>query len=319
MIELLYDCDLTMGLRDRDVDDGLALMALLGHPEIRLLGVTSTFGNGSVEEVHPCLVATLKTLGSEETPCHRGAPSPRNRFSPAAVFLAETAARLCSGGFGKVRILATGALTNLYGAALHDPGFFEHVSEIVLMGGVTEPLVIGGRTMGELNLACDPEAAFQVLHSGARITAVTGNLCLEGFLQRRRLFEKLGKLPKGIRTLLQESLEPWLAWYRRKYGVEGFHPWDAIAAVYLTDPDLFNAQEQVLLSGLEELRSGLLRTSSPLAPPSGNGSFASSSAADGTRINLPTGLRDPEAVHDRLFEAWGRLGERLEARGGNLQ
>jgi hypothetical protein len=113
--------------------------------------------------------------------------------------------------------------------------------------------------------------------------------------------------------------------------MEGFHPWDAIASMYLTDPDLFETRERILLSGVEELSSGLLRTAPPLAPasatpwatpratPSSDGASSGAPIAEGPRINLPTRLRDPEALHDRLFEAWDRLGARLEARGGSFR
>ena len=301
MIDLLYDCDLTMGLPNRDVDDGLALAFLLGHPEIRLLGVTSTFGNAGIDEVHPCLERALEALGAGDTPCRRGASSPASRSSPAAVFLAETAAHLAAQGSSRVRVLATGALSNLYAAGLHDPEFFEHLSEIVLMGGITEPLHIGGRIMGELNLACDPEAAFGVLHSGARLTVISGNLCLQGFWEREGFLRSLDALAPGLRRLLRESVEPWLNWYRREYGLEGFHPWDAIAAACLTDPGLLERRERVLLSEVEDLRTGLLRTAAP----------ASRRTHRETVFNLPSRLRDPEALHRRLSEAWQRLGRRL--------
>jgi len=315
MTDLLYDCDLTMGLPGKDVDDGLALMAVLGDPQIRLLGVTSAFGNGSLEEVHPCLERTLRELGAADIPCHRGAASPLQPSSPASAFLAETAARLWTEGRRGLRVLATGALTNLAGAELHDPTFFEHVAEIVIMGGVTEPLSLGGRRMAELNLSCDPEAAARVLHSGTRVVVITGNLCLPAFLDRRRFYRGLADLPAPLRVMLQRDVEPWIRWYRREYDLDGFHPWDAVASLFLTEPDLFETEERALVSGIEELRSGLLRTR-----PSGAGSASGrSTGTAGSRFILPTAIRNPEALHASLFRAWGRLGERLVSVAGGGQ
>ena len=51
MRKVIFDCDNTFGLADHDVDDGLTLLYLLGAPTIDLLGVTLTYGNGSLEEV----------------------------------------------------------------------------------------------------------------------------------------------------------------------------------------------------------------------------------------------------------------------------
>jgi purine nucleosidase len=307
MMELLYDCDLTMGIAGRDVDDGLALMAVLGNRQLRLLGVTSTFGNGTLEEVHPCLERALQELGAVDVPCHRGAASAVEPASPAAAFLAQTAARLWAEGRRNLRVLATGALTNLRGAVLHDPSFFRHVAGIVIMGGLTEPLSIGGRRMAELNLSCDPAAASQTLHSGSPVVVISGNLCLQAFLDRRRFYSGLAGLPPRLRGLLERAVEPWLRWYRRAYGLDGFHPWDAVAAAYLAEPGLFETEDRVLVSGSEELRSGVLRTQ----PAHGDGA-----AASGSRITLPVRIPDPEALHAWLFEAWACLGERLESAAG---
>ena len=40
-----------MGLPNKDVDDGLTLMYLIGNSNIDLLGVTTTFGNSHIEDV----------------------------------------------------------------------------------------------------------------------------------------------------------------------------------------------------------------------------------------------------------------------------
>ena len=233
MIDLIYDCDITMGLPGRDVDDGLALLYLLGCPEIRLLGITSTFGNSSIREVHPCLLSILEDLGRCDIPAYPGASreavaaaaspgcSPdrgeARADSKAARFLAETA----GASPGKVSILATGSPTNLLGAFRLYPDFFRDVQQIVFMGGITEPLIINGRMMGELNFASDPEAALYALYAGlppdsagdnglpgqssgtvsrealrCPVTVISGNLCLQALLSRER-FSAFVEQPGG--------------------------------------------------------------------------------------------------------------------------
>ena len=39
MKKIIFDCDNTFGVKDCDVDDGLALMYLLGNRETQLLGI----------------------------------------------------------------------------------------------------------------------------------------------------------------------------------------------------------------------------------------------------------------------------------------
>ena len=49
------------------------------------------------------------------------------------------------------------------------------------------------------------------------------------------------------------------AWIEQTYNLPGFHAWDATAALYLTDPQLFEPQTVVLRSSLEDLSRGILR------------------------------------------------------------
>ncbi|TFG49619.1 MAG: nucleoside hydrolase, partial [Anaerolineales bacterium] len=52
MEKVIFDCDNTMGLKTKEVDDGLTLYYLLGRPDIDLLGITTTFGNGTIDQVY---------------------------------------------------------------------------------------------------------------------------------------------------------------------------------------------------------------------------------------------------------------------------
>ena len=52
MRKIIHDCDCTFGINGCDVDDGLALLYLLGDPEAEVLGVTTTYGNNTLEKVY---------------------------------------------------------------------------------------------------------------------------------------------------------------------------------------------------------------------------------------------------------------------------
>lgn len=354
MIDLIYDCDITMGLPGRDVDDGLALLYLLGSPNIRLLGITSTFGNSSLNEVHACLLSVLAELGRGDIPAYPGASResvnpaaspPHNRDarsdSAAARFLADTV----RANPGTVSILATGSPTNLLGAYRLHPGFFTDTKQIVLMGGITEPLMINGREMGELNFASDPQAALYTLYAGdplqtagyseaparpyrppspgavrCTVTVITGNLCLQALLSREHfaafLKEAGEKVAKGFIAYLEEKILPWFSWIETVYRLPGFHPWDATAALYLTDPQLFETQNVVLRSTLADLRTGYLRIDESRELIAGAPAFAGTPAAGnpetGNRgpwwINVPIRIRDLSAYWQLLFAGWRAAG-----------
>ena len=60
MKKIVFDCDNTFGIKNCDVDDGLALMYLLGSREAEFLGVTSTYGNSSLDVVQAVNLRMLK-------------------------------------------------------------------------------------------------------------------------------------------------------------------------------------------------------------------------------------------------------------------
>ena len=62
MKKIIFDCDNTFGVKDCDVDDGLALMYLLGSREAQLLGITSTYGNSSLDVVQAVNLRMLEEL-----------------------------------------------------------------------------------------------------------------------------------------------------------------------------------------------------------------------------------------------------------------
>ena len=72
MKKIIFDCDNTFGVKDCDVDDGLALMYLLGNREAQLLGITSTYGNSSLDVVQAVNLRMLEELGRRDIPVKRG-------------------------------------------------------------------------------------------------------------------------------------------------------------------------------------------------------------------------------------------------------
>ena len=78
-----------MGLPRKEIDDGLTLLYLLGRPDIEPLGVTTTFGNGTIDEVYPQTVQLLRDLGHSDMPVYAGAGARGQASTEAARFLAE--------------------------------------------------------------------------------------------------------------------------------------------------------------------------------------------------------------------------------------
>ena len=126
MKKIIFDCDSTVGLDKKPMDDALALLYLLGRPdEAGILGITCTFANGTAEEVFRSTTALLTEIGRTDIPLLPGAEAGEDPRSPAAQFIVETV----NAHPGEITLVAIGSLTNLYGAWMLDGTLFEKVRE----------------------------------------------------------------------------------------------------------------------------------------------------------------------------------------------
>ena len=233
---VIFDCDSTVGLPGKPMDDALALLYLLGRrEEAEILGITCTFANGTAAEVYRSTAGLLREIGYTSIPLLRGAEFGEDPRSEAARFIVETV----KGYPGEVTLVAIGSLTNLYGAYLLDNTLFDKVKEIVLMGGYTAPVLYHGFHLEELNFSVNPEAAACVLNQGHNISILTGNNTLEpSYLPKEEFIAKMSGGSDGARYIAEKC------GYRfddqgNRYGNPISYCWDVVAAVYLLHPELF--------------------------------------------------------------------------------
>ena len=176
MKHILFDCDNTMGMEGRPMDDGLALLYLAGcRDEAEIAGIACNFGNGTAAETYSCTRELLQEAGLNYIPLYKGSEKGEDPRSEAAELIVKAADQ----HKGKLQYLGIGSLGNLYGAYLIDPDIFSKIDRIVLMGGITKPLYIHGSTpLHELNFSINNEASCYVLTHGKNISIITGNNCL---------------------------------------------------------------------------------------------------------------------------------------------
>lgn len=288
-VKILLDCDNTMGLPRQEIDDGLALLFLLGREDVDLLGVTSVFGNGTAEQAFQTTRTWLRRWGAPEIPVVLGASDPQLATTAAAGFLAETVAAEP----GDVSVVATGPLTNLHVAAQHDKDFYENVNEIVCMGGYLQPLRLGWRSIEELNLSADAAASWHVLTSGAAVTVMSAQLCLQApftwlDLARTRF------LTQDIRRTIRH----WLVVMAVYCGILKFYMWDLLPVIYTVEPSHFDRNVVAFSSSQDEIEKGdLVLGHSPAH----------------SRINVPGKIRDHGAFRRSIFDTWARAMERTPA------
>ena len=294
---IVVDFDITMGVPGCDVDDGLALLMLLGNSGLCTVeGLCASYGNSDIGTTYDTARRIAETWRLD-VPVLRGGASPTEPESEAADFLARMAAE----NPGELSVLATGSLTNLRGAALADPAFFENVAEVALMGGITQSLAINGRIMDELNMSCDPDAAYAVLaatrnasegSAGCPVHIATAQNCLPAFFNRRDFIDL-----RGPDSWFYRTCDYWFADMDERYAWNGFTCWDIVAATYLIRPDLFVDDWRDVALDRRLFSVGFLDAN----PMDG---------APAAHVNLPR-IVDAEAFRQAAFDGWRRALEPL--------
>lgn len=256
--KIIFDCDNTMGIKGCDVDDGLALLYLLGNDSASICGITTTYGNSELDLVYDNTCKMLRDLGKEQIKVYKGCPHPSVLQSEAVDFIVEAV----NAEPGQISILATGSLTNLRGAYAKDPNFFDKVAGVVLMGGITEKLVINGTVLPELNFSCDPLAAALVLGQGKKVSVITGNNCLAAYFSWEEFTHRLKDCAHPVGRYIYEKCSYWFEEMMEAFGLDGFHNWDVVAAVYLMHPELFENRELLITPRADLLKEGWLLSES---------------------------------------------------------
>lgn len=296
-MKVAIDFDNTFFTPNRDVDDGLALLYLLGSGQVELLSVTSSFGNKGIDIVEADTLKLLEVCGLSRELYARGGLEPGAYLSPAsrqlAVLAEEEAGELC--------ILATGSLTNLHGAYLYNPHFYQQVKQIVLMGGLTQPLVFAKDTMQELNFSCDPMASFSVLSQMPNLAIMTGNNCLDLLFAEAEYQKLFTRQDSPIVDLIREYSAPWFVDNEVEYGIEGFYNWDSLAAAYLVHPEYYEDTWAEYTVSVEGLATGRLD-----CPPVDQTSYRTSKPYVKRTLNTPRVARKA-ALRKHLYDTWQQI------------
>ena len=250
--KVICDCDNTAGFPGRPMDDALAILYLLGcHEEIELLGITCNYGNGTSEESYVSNTALMNETGYSDIPVLRGYEQGESPVCESSRFIAEMADKYP----GELIYLGIGSLGNLYGAYLLDNDIFDKIAQIVLMGGITEPLMIHeGRHLDELNFSVNARASAEVLRRGRNISIITGNNCLPvSELPKDEFLDKLCSSDNPAGMYIAQKCGYRFRTKETVYGAGSSYAWDAVAAAYINHPEKFTGRLVPCLITEEEI------------------------------------------------------------------
>lgn len=166
-----------------DIDDAFALALVLKSPELKLLGVTTAFGNTELRArlVDRYLMAAergdvaiaagvetpAKNVFTQKVYAERG---PQMQFADGVDFLLGQ----IRAHPGEITLIAIGPLTNVQAAIARDPETFKKLKRVVLMGGSIDRGYDGKQgerrpADAEWNFLCDPAGAQALLASGVPV------------------------------------------------------------------------------------------------------------------------------------------------------
>ncbi|WP_454761072.1 nucleoside hydrolase [Caulobacter segnis] len=262
---------------DPGVDDALALLYLRARPELKLLAITTVFGNADVETTTRNALWLRARLGLS-APVYQGAARPLERsrgpspthvhgenglgdidlsdvvLSPAASGAAhDRIITLVRARPGEITIVAIGPLTNLALALRAAPDIAGLVAEVVIMGGA---FTRGNVTPhAEANIHNDPEAAAEVLSAAWPVTLVPLDATLPCVLtdaDAREMTDTGGNTGRFVHDVTRG----YAAAYATHEGLDGCVLHDVAALVRLTRPDLFEVRAAPVAVSLDGERLG---------------------------------------------------------------
>lgn len=274
---------------DPGVDDLLAILVALTAPELEVVGLTTVFGNVSVDLTTANALTILELAGRADIPVARGAGGPlvgvfdggvphihgrsglgdHEPTPPLTMPVALDAADFINARVrespGEISLFAIGPLTNLAEAARRNPGLPAMVGELVLMGG--NAFSAGNITPhAEANIFQDPTAADLVFSLDWPITMV-GLDVTEAVTLDPEQIARVGAGSDDLHRMLSGAMAGYQRFHEQDVpGYRGICPHDATALCWMLRPDLFESVSgriRVVTEGPERGRTVLLAHDEP--------------------------------------------------------
>jgi inosine-uridine nucleoside N-ribohydrolase len=241
------DTDVSIGSPIREVDDAYALVLALHSPEIRIAGVSTSYGNAPLGQTTRVARELIRQFG---TPA---------KLRPEQVFTGATSAaglgrrneasEALAAALGKesVTYVALGPLTNLATFLRLHPRSTRQIKRVIFVGGQAQGTTpaFGPRHsfhIHDANVFKDPAAAAAVLRSSIPLTLVPIATSSELWLDEvdLRELERRG----GAGHYLVRRSKVWLWFWTHFVKTNGGPIFDALAVVTATTPELVRTKRR---------------------------------------------------------------------------
>ena len=249
-IPVICDCD-------PGHDDAIMLLLAKASPLLRVLAVTTSCGNQTIEKTTYNAQRVCTLLGLE-VPIGKGSPHPlcgppitapnihgqsgldgprlpEPRVPLSELGAVELMAKVLSESPEPVTLISTGPMTNTGALLLSHPELKPKIRQISLMGG---GLAHGNWTpAAEFNILVDPEAADLVFRSGIPILMSGLDVTIKALITEADI-ARIGAIGGEVARVVARWLEFFYR-FHRDIGYTGAPLHDPCAVAVLTRPDLF--------------------------------------------------------------------------------
>jgi len=250
---------------DPGVDDTLAIAMLFEAQGIDIIGMSTIFGNVTVDLTTKNAKLLLEAQGRTDIPVSRGAyyplyipldtspfvhgdnglgnmPLSEPTMSESSLSAPQAIIDVIKLNPHEITLMPIGPLTNIAMAYLMDPGIVDLVKEVVIMGGAVH--VPGNITpVAEANFFHDPHAAQVVIKAGWPITLAGLDVCGPSSMIPNALLKEIMNAGKPLSHYIKGAL-PFYQDFIKTFGIHDKVDFpDALASAYLLAPDIFTIEK----------------------------------------------------------------------------
>lgn len=254
---------------DMGIDDAIALLMALAHPETEIEALTTVVGNVPLVQATLNTGVVLDIAEAPPIPIYRGCARPLMQNDPLhalevhatdglggagrtetsrsieAEHASPALTRLAHEQSGQLTLLTLGPLTNIALALRLDPNFLTHFERVVMMAAAVDGR---GNTSpsAEFNIAVDPEAAKIVFDACQSVAERVWLVSWEASLTHATPFADWREMIEGDSPVIQfvQGMSVYIEQAMAQWGATTI-PWaDPLAAAVALRPDIVTTSDR---------------------------------------------------------------------------
>jgi purine nucleosidase len=286
-IKVIYDTD-------PGVDDAMALLLMARHPDVEVVGIVSSFGNGTIDTTTRNALYLKQRFGLV-APVSRGAAGPLSGADPGEpptfvhgdnalgnIELPEVTATedprpahkliidLVRESPGEITIIAVGRMTNLAMALAEAPEVAQLAQRVVVMGGAFGRNGHYGNVtpVAEANIWGDPAAADIVFGAAWPVTILPLDVTHETVMSDSYVND-LAEVAGEDGRFVREISHFYQNFYKNSAGIIGFPTHDSSAVVFALHPEFYTTETGPIRVVSEGLAFGqtIIKPQNRIFPP----------------------------------------------------